>query len=215
MAESGKRMLTEAFMFPWHVQSAVIRQALADESIGKLRHVTLTFCFPHLAPENFRYDPALGGGAFLDHACYLVKALHVYLGGEWTVLGGCMDYAQYVVDVSGAAQLRRETDGVIANLNWGFGGTYINEIQFVGDRGRILVESAFTKPASRACNVVIEDGQGKKSTLEVKREDPYARMLDGFVQQFSKPESWHDIRQGILQHAEHYFALHALLRQYY
>jgi dTDP-3,4-didehydro-2,6-dideoxy-alpha-D-glucose 3-reductase len=213
MAESRKQMLTEAFMFPWHSQAIAIRQLLTDGTIGKLRHVALTFCFPHLAPQNFRYDPELGGGAFLDHACYLVKALDVYVGGAWTVLGGCMQHDQHPVDVAGAACLRHDTDGVIANLNWGFGSTYVNEIQFVGERGRMLVEAAFTKPATRSCNILIEDAHGKQFTLEVKRENPYERMIEGFTKQLGKPEDWHEIRQDILRHAERYFALRLLLQQ--
>jgi predicted dehydrogenase len=213
-AEAGKQMLTEAFMFPWHSQAETVRHALAAGKIGALRSMSLTFCFPHLAPDNFRYKPELGGGAFLDHACYLVKALDSYLGGTWTVLGGCTDCAHYAVDVSGAAQLRRETDGVIANLNWGFGSTYINEIQFAGERGRMLVESAFTKPISRQCNIILEDGQGGQSMLQVRREDPYARMIEGFIQQFGDPAGWHGIRQDILRHAERYFALRSLLKQW-
>jgi len=214
MAETGQRMLTEAFMFPWHAQAELVRQTLDEGRIGALRAVSLTFCFPHLEPNNFRYDPHLGGGAFLDHACYLVKALDSYLGGHWRVLGGCSDRAGYAVDVAGAAQLRRESDGLIATLNWGFGRSYINEIGFVGERGRMLVESAFTKPASRPCNVILEDGQGKWSTLLVRQEDPYRRMLEAFVAQYGKPADWSGIRQNLLQHAEHLFGLHALLQHY-
>lgn len=213
-AEAGERMLTEAFMFPWHAQAAVIKQALAEDRIGELRSVALTFCFPHLAASNFRYQPELGGGAFLDHGCYLVKALDSYLGGAWSVLGGCLERAQQAVDVSGAALLRRDADGVIASLNWGFGRTYVNEICMIGARGRMRVDSAFTKPASRACDIVIEDAQGRQSTLAVPREDPYAQMLDGFTQQFSKPACWQGIRADIVEHAERYFALQAALQQY-
>ena len=125
-----------------------------------------------------------------------------------------MEHAQYAVDVAGAAQLRRESDGVIANMNWGFGSTYINEVQFVGERGRMLVESAFTKPGSRPCNIVLEDGQGSRSTLEMMRENPYSRMIEGFIEQFSKPADWDEIRQDILRHAGRYFALRSLLKEY-
>ena len=213
MAATGSLMLTEAFMFPWHAQAGVIRQALSDRRIGKLRLVALTFCFPHLDPHNFRYDPELGGGAFLDHACYLVKALDLYLGGKWTVLGGCMDPGEFAVDISGAAQLRREVDGVVANLNWGFGSSYVNEIQFVGDSGRMLVETAFTKPKSRSCNIILEDSKGQRVSLDVKAEDPYHRMIEGFIEQFDQPECWGDIRQQILSHAERYFTLRSFLQQ--
>jgi NDP-hexose-3-ketoreductase len=213
IAETSNLMLAEAFMFPWHAQAAMLRQVLADGTLGRLRHVALTFCFPHLAPDNFRYDPSLGGGAFLDHACYLTKALDVYLGGTWTVLGGCAEHGRYAVDVAGAAQLRRDADGVVANMNWGFGSTYINEILFVGEHGRLLVESAFTKPATRPCNLILEDNNGKQTTLEVRRENPYASMITGFMQQLGKPADWPGIRQDILRHASLYFTLQAQLKQ--
>lgn len=212
LAAVGGLMLTEAFMFPWHAQASAIWRVLKDGAIGNLRFITLTFCFPHLSPQNFRYAPELGGGAFLDHACYLIKALDIYAAGTWSVLGGCIDYAQFDVDVAGAALLRRN-DGVNADLNWGFGNSYINEIQFVGERGRMLVESAFTKPASRTCNLILESGEGKRSTIEVVKENPYERMMDGFIRQYHKPEEWSDIRQDVLRHAERFFALQSSLKQ--
>lgn len=211
MAAAGGRMLTEAFMFPWHDQARVLRQALAERMIGELRTASFTFSFPHLDPGNFRYDPTLGGGAWLDHACYLVKALDHYLGGDWTLLGGCLDQASHNVDIAGTALLRRDTDGVLATLDWGFGRTYINEIQLTGEHGRLLVESAFTKPASRACNIILEDASGRRSTLPVSPQDPYSRMIAGFMQQFANKSSWQAIREDILRHAERYFALQALL----
>jgi predicted dehydrogenase len=176
--------------------------------------MSLAFCFPHLAANNFRYRPELGGGAFLDHACYLVKALDVYADGTWTILGGCLDHAQYAVDITGAAQLRRDEDGLVANLNWGFGHSYINEMQVIGERRRMQVESAFTKPAARSCDIILEDAAGKQSTLPVTREDPYGRMIEGFIEQYADPAGWHGIRQDILRHAERYFALRSRLQHY-
>jgi dTDP-3,4-didehydro-2,6-dideoxy-alpha-D-glucose 3-reductase len=211
-ARSG-RMLAECFMFTWHEQAQAIRQTLAQGLLGELRLLSLTFCFPHLSADNFRYDPALGGGAWLDHGCYLVKALDCYFPGEWDLLGGSFEHGDFAVDISGAAQLRRASDGLIANLNWGFGHSYVNELQVIGARGRMLVESAFTKPAARSCNILLEDSMGQRSTLVVNPGNSFASMLEGFTRLLGTPACWEETRQEILAHAEHFFALQHSLKQ--
>jgi len=211
LADRSKLMLAEAFMFTWHAQAAAIRQALAQDVIGAPRLASFTFCFPHLQADNFRYDPALGGGAWLDHACYLVKALVFYFGGEWTLLGGCLEHDGYAVDVRGAAQLRRVSDGMLAQLAWGFGHGYVNEMQVVGERGRMLVESAFTKPATRACDITLEDSRGAQSRIAVPPENPFARMLDGLTRQLRDSTGWPALRHELIAHAERFFALRAQL----
>jgi len=211
-AQSG-RMLAECFMFTWHAQAQAIRQTLAQDLLGELRLLSLTFCFPYLPADNFRYDPAQGGGAWLDHGCYLVKALDCYFPGTWELLGGCFEHGDRAVDISGAAQLRRASDGVIANLNWGFGHSYVNELQVIGARGRMLVDSAFTKPAGRSCNIMLEDSMGQRSTQAINPENSFARMLEGFTRQLATPACWDELRQEILAQAEHHFALQHLLQQ--
>ena len=215
MAQRGQRMLAEAFMFPWHPQAGAIVETLGSGDIGEPRLASLTFCFPHLSADNFRYDPQLGGGAFLDHACYLVKALDCYLGGDWALLGGCIDQEGRAVDVAGAAQLRRSPDGLLADLNWGFGRSYVNEMQLVGSAGRLLVESAFTKPASRSCDLVLEDARGGRATRTVGAPDGFRLMIEGFVEQLGDPACWDGLRRDLLRHAERFFALHAGLTRYH
>lgn len=211
LAGQTGQMLAECFMFTWHAQAEAIRQTLAQGLLGELRLLSLVFCFPHLQPTNFRYNKALGGGAWLDHACYLVKALDTYAAGDWELLGGWLEHGTYAVDISGAAQLRRASDGLIANLNWGFGQSYVNELQIIGTRGRMLVESAFTKPATRTCDITLEDGTGQRSTLVIRPENPFARMLEGLTRQLGNPACWAGMRQDILAQAERLFALHNLL----
>lgn len=209
LAERKGLMLAESFMFTWHPQAAALRQVLARGTLGTPRLVTLTFCFPHLPPGNFRYDPQLGGGAWLDHGCYLVKAIDWYFPGEWALLGGCLEHEEHPVDVRGAAQLRRSADGLVANLVWGFGHSYVNEMQVVGTQGRLLAESAFTKPATRSCDIVLEDTRGEHSRVNVPPENAFARMFDGYARQLREPTCWPGLRQDILAHAGRFFALYA------
>jgi NDP-hexose-3-ketoreductase len=211
LAERQERMLAEGFMFAWHAQATAIREALARDVPGAPRLATLTFCFPHLQPNNIRYDPALGGGAWLDHACYLVKALDLYFPGDWQLIGGTLENDGYRVDVRGAAQLRRAHDGMVAQLGWGFGHGYVNEMQVIGAHGRMLVDSAFTKPASRSCDITLEDSKGECSTVLVSPENAFASMFTALCRQLEAPKSWAALHQDILAHAERFFALRAQL----
>lgn len=213
LAERNDLMLAEGFMFAWHPQATAVKEALARDVLGAPRLATLTFCFPHLQPDNVRYNPDLGGGAWLDHACYLVKALDLYFPGEWQLLGGCLDNDGCQVDVRGAAQLRRVHDGMIAQLNWGFGHSYVNEMQVVGAHGRMLVDSAFTKPASRSCDITLEDSKGECSTLLVPNDNAFACMFAALREQLGNPASWATLRRDILAHAERFFALQAQLQK--
>lgn len=213
LAERHDRMIAEGFMFSWHPQAAAIRETLARNVLGEPRLATLTFCFPHLQPGNVRYSPTLGGGAWLDHACYLVKALYDYFPGDWRLLGGMLEHDTYAVDVRGAAQLRRSSDGMVAQLAWGFGHSYVNEMQVVGTQGRMLVDSAFTKPASRSCDITLEDSKGECSTILVPADNAFARMFAGWAAQLGNRESQETMRREIRDHAERFFALHAQLRE--
>lgn len=212
LAERKGLMLAESFMFTWHPQAAALRQILARGTLGTPRLVMLTFGFPHLPPGNFRYDPALGGGAWLDHGCYLVKALDWYFPGEWEFLGGCLAHEDRAVDVRGSAQLRRSADGLIANLAWGFGHSYVNEMQVVGTQARLLAESAFTKPPTRSCNLILEDGKGERTSVNVPAENAFAHMFDGYARQLCEPGCWPGLRQDILAHAGRFFELYAGLQ---
>lgn len=209
-AQSG-RMLAECFMFTWHEQARAIRETLAQGLLGEQRMVSLAFGFPHLRADDFRYDPVLGGGAWLDHGCYLVKAIDCYFPGDWTLLGGCMEREDRIVDVRGSALLRRSADGMIAQLHWGFGQSYVNELQVLGTEGRMRVASAFTKPAARSCSIMLETSMGQCTTVPIDNGNAYAAMLAGFCRQLANPASWAGMRQEILVQAEHLFRLQELL----
>lgn len=204
--------LREGYMFVHHQQAARLAALLQRRAVGRLRAVDMRFCFPHLPPDNFRYDSALGGGAFLDHACYLVKALDHYVGGAWSFLGGCMDNAGHAVDVSGTALLRGGED-VLAHLSWGFGYCYVNEMQILGDTGRLVVQMPFTKPPGRSCDILVHDSQGGMAVEAVAEEDPYLRMLQAYAEDMARPSEWPRRREEVLRQGELLFGLMRELKE--
>jgi D-xylose 1-dehydrogenase (NADP+, D-xylono-1,5-lactone-forming) len=74
-------LLWEAFVFPFHPQTALIRSAL--ERLGRVREIVSEFHFS--APDqdaNIRWQATLGGGALLDVGCYCVRLARLLFDSE-------------------------------------------------------------------------------------------------------------------------------------
>ena len=80
-AAAAGRVLTEAFMYRHHPQTAKARALVEDGAIGPLRLLRASFSFPLDDATNVRLRPELDGGALMDVGCYCVSGLRL-LGGE-------------------------------------------------------------------------------------------------------------------------------------
>jgi len=65
----------ECFMYMHHPEFKRLENIMLGEEIGPIQSIKARFGFPHIDPENFRYDKDLGGGALLDNGCYLLHAV--------------------------------------------------------------------------------------------------------------------------------------------
>lgn len=72
-AGAAEGPLWEAFVFPFHPQTALLRELLAEQVIGELREIQSSFHFQLRRENNIRLDPGLGGGALFDVGCYPVR----------------------------------------------------------------------------------------------------------------------------------------------
>src|SRR5207248_10888592 len=73
--------LAEATVFAYHPQVEFIRQQFRVADSAPC-HVTATFSFPSMDPDNFRYRRALGGGALWDLGPYAAAVGRVFLDDE-------------------------------------------------------------------------------------------------------------------------------------
>jgi predicted dehydrogenase len=78
----GDRLLWEAYVFPFHPQSALLRRLLGEGAIGDPREIQSCFHFTVSRPENIRLNRALGGGALYDVGGYPVRLARLLLGSE-------------------------------------------------------------------------------------------------------------------------------------
>ncbi len=170
----------EAFMFQFHPQFVRVKELARQGRLGDIVEVAARFGFPHRDSSDFRYDPALGGGAFLDAGSYPICAARLLLADPVCIGGSIEREAGFAVDTGGAALLRNGA-GATAALSWGFGRAYRNELEVWGREGVAFVPRAFSKPADLATTIVIRRSDGMSEEVIVPGADHFALMLEAFA----------------------------------
>jgi D-xylose 1-dehydrogenase (NADP+, D-xylono-1,5-lactone-forming) len=79
-ADASGLLLVEASWNRWHPRTRRIEALVA--SVTGPRDVHAWFTFPGVPADNYRLDPARGGGALLDVGCYAVAAALSALGAD-------------------------------------------------------------------------------------------------------------------------------------
>ncbi|RKN50252.1 Gfo/Idh/MocA family protein [Micromonospora endolithica] len=182
----GKRLvLTENVMFIHHHQHVVVRRLIRDGAIGEVREMRAAFTIPELPPDDIRYRADLGGGALLDIGLYPVRAAVHHLGGRLEVAEATLtSHDRFPVEDGGSAVLHGPR-GVRAVLTFGMRHAYASRYEVIGDRGRVVVDRAFTPPADFHPVLRLErHGRGHRGGVEEIRlpaEDQVALALRSFA----------------------------------
>ena len=180
-AQQNKVAVCECFMYQFHPQFERLKQLINESRIGKPVNILARFCFPHRDPGDVRYSAELGGGALLDAGCYLLHSCRLLLEEVPTrVVSSLATEAGFEVDTSGYAVLEFKA-GTNAWLNWGYGMAYVNELEILGESGRIRVERAFSKPAGYQSLIEIQDASGSKEVLEIPPANHFVKMFTEFT----------------------------------
>jgi D-xylose 1-dehydrogenase (NADP+, D-xylono-1,5-lactone-forming) len=83
LGEVGDALLWEAFVFPFHPQTATLAQLCrADGPIGGVREIISEFHFRVTNVSNIRWSATHGGGALLDVGCYPLRLARLLFGAE-------------------------------------------------------------------------------------------------------------------------------------
>ena len=83
LADVGDALLWEAFVFPFHPQTELLRRLCApDGPLGGVREIVSEFHFAVRSPGNLRWQAEHGGGALLDVGCYPVRLARLLFGSE-------------------------------------------------------------------------------------------------------------------------------------
>jgi dTDP-3,4-didehydro-2,6-dideoxy-alpha-D-glucose 3-reductase len=199
-AQQHGLLVDENYMFAHHPQQDVVRRALID--LGPLRSFSAFFGFPPLGPENFRYDPGLGGGALLDAGGYVLKALSVLFPRHRSRILSSFTDVKNGVDITGSVCALLEHDGqsIPANLIYGFDHEYRCGIEVWGAKGLLTTDRSFTAGADFQPQMRVRSN-GVERTVDLPKGDHFTLKLEAFCSDMDKPERHKQIYDDLLTQA--------------
>lgn len=182
---SAEVFFMEAFMYRCTPQTARIRKWLAEGKIGEPWLAHASFCFQASEDwDNFRNDPAVGGGGLMDVGCYCVSFCRLAFDKE--PLG-----AHYVskrnskgVDWSASGLLEFSEDRS-AVFQCGVGIHARNDAVIYGTEGRIEVECPWKNWPDHQLHLYQGREKVESLSLGIRRNQLYAMEADAVA------EFWH------------------------
>ena len=146
-AALSKSLLVEAIWYRWHPRLIKACQQIAAGVIGEIREINAAFTYVNSNKGNYRFDPALGGGALLDLGPYPLHLIPSLFGSEARVelLDVNQEFGPSGVDL--VTKVEALINGSIKfNFNVSFVGQLSQEISISGSSGEIkfLEGAAFT-----------------------------------------------------------------------
>ena len=98
--------LHENYMFVFHDQLKALNDVVESGEIGDVRLYRISFGFPLRQKNDFRYNPALGGGALLDAGGYTMKYADYLLGSTSKVVTAQVNYIEgFKVEMFGSCTM--------------------------------------------------------------------------------------------------------------
>jgi predicted dehydrogenase len=164
-AEASGLVLTEAFMYRHHPQTAKVRSLVADGVVGRLCAVKATFTFPLEDPTNVRALPELDGGALMDVGCYCVSGIRLVAGEPEHVRG------EQVVGATGVDMafhgILRCTGDVVGQFEASFRSPKRQRLEIVGEDGVLTVEAPWRIDWGGALRLARRSGGEEAADVEV------------------------------------------------
>jgi hypothetical protein len=151
-----------------------------------------------MADGDIRHDASLGGGATLDLLIYpLSFALEAAGRAPERVTHHVVRHARHPVDGLGHVQL--DWPEYSAQIRYGFGCSYRNEVLVWGDQGRIQLSRAFTPPPDLAQTIEVHASGGREE-IRVDPADHFALMLADFDAKIRRqPDSGRNTGEDVLR----------------
>jgi predicted dehydrogenase len=143
LARTGDALLWEAFVFPFHPQTALLAELCAPAGpIGGVREISSEFHFRAPNPANIRWNAALGGGALLDVGCYPIRLARLLFDAEPVAAGADTVLTESDVDAECAAVVRFP-DARRLMFSVGMRRAPSTYARVIGDDGELRVTNPF------------------------------------------------------------------------
>ncbi len=136
-AERAGLVLSEAFMWRHHPQTARLVELLPSIGVVETVRATFSFVLPRRPSRDIRLRPELGGGSLMDVGCYCVSGARLLAGEEPQRV-----YGEYVLGPTGVdlrfSGLLRFPSGLVAELTSAFTTDHMS-LEAIATDGTLLV----------------------------------------------------------------------------
>jgi predicted dehydrogenase len=189
-AAAADRLLMEAFWYRWHPRTQAAELLVADGAIGTVTHVDSVFAMNGVDPDNYRWDPARGGGGLYDVGCYPIStAVWAYGGEEPQAIDARVVDGPTGVDILTETNLTFSGDRT-ARVASGMDEPHRQTIDITGTAGSISFgwpAFAATKEWPTELTVVTPDGEQR---IDFPPADPYQLMLEAMSDAIAGRPAW-------------------------
>ena len=190
MADAAKkydRVLVEAVWSQWHPRSIRAVELVRAGEIGKLTSINSSFCFTGDFADNYRLDPAMGGGSLLDVGVYQAHAWAALNPGVLDLQISSLGENTSDSGVDLTTKISGLMDGVVkVDAIASFEMPEQQHLVITGDRGSIefLGNEAFTSWHKESALQIGDQVQ------QFAAVDPYQLMIENFGDHIMGRTSW-------------------------
>ena len=183
-AQDSGKLLVEAVWSRWHPRFERTLELVHSGEIGEVTAIDSQFAFKSEMTDNYRLDPAMGGGALLDVGCYQVNAWVGVTSGASDVVIDNVTRNIGPTNVDLTTKVEATIDSHIsARSTSSFEVSLPQRLTITGTAGEVSMETgeAFTtwrEPSSLRINDRIENFQSLDAFVEMT-EQVSANILDG------------------------------------
>ena len=181
-AQQNHVIFMEAFMYQFHSQHQYVKELMGSGVIGDYRYVKAHFSFFLEDREDIRFNRELGGGALWDVGCYGIHAVTQIVGMQPTHISmiGKVD-PEHQVDTTSVCFLQDDSNRC-AEVSASFEGSFIDRYEIFGEKGAIIVESAFRPDVSKDGSGIVKllDLNGHEIQRKSFEDDQYVKQVNHF-----------------------------------
>lgn len=179
-AEANRALLLEGFMYKFHPQIAKSLEIVGQGRLGEVRSVHSAFTFQFERDgADYRWSPAMGGGALYDVGCYTVSVARLVFGVEPVAAFAAarLDPATGI-DMTTAAVLEFP-GGRFAHCEASFEEHFQSRLLAVGTEGTLQLDRAFSAKGFDVALAIVRGDQ--REAVRVRKADMFRLMAEHFA----------------------------------
>lgn len=173
-SEKYGKVVAEAFMYRTHAQSLKVKEIVESGKLGKVKLIHGSFTFVMTNPDDYRWNPEMGGGGLWDIGCYPLSFMRMVLSTEPLEVYGRELKGPSGVDEVFAAQMRFPND-IFAHFDCSIKVPFHVFMEIIGDEGTLIIPKPFN-PGAREKLFLIKGN--KTETIALKGTDPYVSEVE-------------------------------------